>query len=252
MKRHFISVCIISRPKENLKKCLDSLKKQTYRNKEVVVQKRIGRYSELRNSIIKKARGDIIAFIDADCYACKNWLEEINNLFQDKKIVGFFGKICYELHGRYPTAATKILSNDGEGICTANSGFRADILKRVKFDEALDTFEDWVILKRMEKEGKVLYFNDAVVFHRHQEWTFKRMLNHAKVARDYVIAEKKYNIPIPEFLGISFPKHLPIIFFPFLILLVYPIRSSKDLKIGFGIWLEKILFRFYLWKNGRI
>ncbi len=87
-KKYEISVCIIAKSHENMDKCIWSLKRQTHHPKEIVVHREIGMYSKLRNKVIDKSSGEIIAFIDADCYAEKHWLEEINNVFQDELIVG--------------------------------------------------------------------------------------------------------------------------------------------------------------------
>ena len=250
MKNYFISVCIISHPKENMDKCLDSLKKQSYKNVEIVVQRETGRYSELRNKIIQKAKGEIIAFIDADCYASTNWLEEINKTFQDKELLGFFGKVCYELHGKAPSIATRIVSNDCEGKCTANAAFRAKILKKVRFDEDFNTLEDWTLSWRLEKYGKIIYLNDAVVFHTPQKWSIRKLIRHSRVIDDYILAEKKYGKKMPKRFGIHFPGQFAIVIFPFIIPIIYPIRSAYDLRIAIGIYLEKLLSRYRLWKNG--
>ena len=44
MKKYKISVCIISRPKEDLKKLMWSLKRQTYKPFEIVIHKEIGEF----------------------------------------------------------------------------------------------------------------------------------------------------------------------------------------------------------------
>ncbi len=183
-KKYEISVCIIAKPHENMDKCIWSLKRQTHHPKEIVVHREIGMYSKLRNKVIDKSSGEIIAFIDADCYAEKHWLEEINNVFQDELIVGVWGKTSYEMYGQIPTISTRIINNDGQGVSTSNAGFRADILKKVRFDEDIDSTEDWVINERMKKVGKVIYNNDLVVFHIPQKWTFKGAIKHAKKIED--------------------------------------------------------------------
>ncbi len=249
-KNYEISVCIIARPKENLDKCIWSLKRQTYPSKEIVVHREIGMYSKLRNKVIDKSSGEIIAFIDADCYAEKHWLEEMNNVFQDKSIVGVWGKTSYELFGKQPTIATRIVNNDGQGVSTSNAGFRADILKKVRFDEEINSNEDWVINNRMKKVGKVIYNNDMVIFHTYQKWTFKGAIKHAKKVEDRLKARMKYNMfPEDSFLSfIIYPKQYLIIFFPFLLFITHSVRSWYDLKIVLGNYIEKIYTRFLIWR----
>jgi len=248
-KKHNISVCIIAHPEEkSLEKCLDSIKNQTFNPKEVVVHKEIGSFSKLRNKVIDKAKYEIIAFIDADCYAEKHWLEEINNIFQDKSIIGFHGRVCYELNGKFPTASTRIVTNDGQDTMTANAGFRADILKKVKFDEEINYLEDRILFKRMSKHGKIIYLNDAIVFHENKEWNFKQTINFAKKVEDFLKAHKKYGFHIKKIGPIVYPQHFPIIFFPPLLFLFHSVRSLKDIKIVIASYIEKIYTRFLIWK----
>lgn len=248
-KKYNISVCIISRPKENLDKCLDSLKMQTYKPKEIVIHRELGKFPVLRNKVIDKAKYEIIAFIDADCHADKHWLEEINNSFQDKSIIGIHGKICYELKGKFPTASTRIVTNDGQDTMTANAAFRAEILKEVRFDETINYLEDRILFNRMSKRGKLIFNKNAIVFHEYTEWTFSKMINSAKKVEDFLKANKKYGFPIQKVGPLVYPQHIPILLFPPILLGFHSIRSIKDFKIVTATYLEKIFTRFLIWKH---
>ncbi|MEK6875339.1 MAG: glycosyltransferase family A protein [Nanoarchaeota archaeon] len=248
VKKHSISVCIIAKPYENIDKCLNSIKNQIYSPKEIVVHRGIGRFSVLRNNALDKASGEIIVFIDSDCYSEKHWLEEINYIFLDKSIIGFFGKVCYELNGNFPTAKTRVISNDGNDTMTANAGFRSDILKRVRFDEDFNYLEDKILFKRMKKEGKIIYSNEAIVFHEYQEWTFKKAINYAKKVEDFLKADKKYGMPINRLGPLIYPQHILIIFFPPILFLYHSIRGLKDLNILTAMYMEKIYTRLLIWR----
>lgn len=248
-KKYNISVCIIAHPDEkHLPKCLESLEIQTFKPKEIIVHKEVGSFSKLRNKVIEKSKYEIIVFIDADCYAEKHWLEEINRIFQDKSIIGFHGKVCYGLNGKFPTASTRIITNDGQDTMTANAGFRADILKKVKFDEEINYLEDKILFSKISKYGKLIYSNDAIVFHEYKEWNFKQAIKYAKKVEDFLKANKKYNFPIQRIGPIIYPQHFLIIFFPPLLFFFNSIRSSKDLKITIANYIEKIYTRFLIWK----
>lgn len=249
VKKYFISVCIVARPKENLDKCVNSLKNQTYKNFEVVIHKEINKFSIIRNKVIDKSNGELIVFIDADCYAHKHWLNEMNLLFQDKDIICVWGKVCYELHGNMPTISTRIVDNDGNRTVTANAGFRADLLKKVRFDEEFYAAEDKIINERLKKFGKIVYSGNPLVFHTHQRWSFKGIINHAKKIEDDILANIKYNIPLDKFGIIVHPSHYLIIFFPFLIFITNSIRSFYDLKIAIGNYIEKVYTRILIWKS---
>lgn len=71
MDRPVISVCIPTHNMDNgdffLKRCLDSLKTQEYKNFEVIITAD-GKMAENTNSAIKKAKGDIIKILFMDDY----------------------------------------------------------------------------------------------------------------------------------------------------------------------------------------
>ncbi len=249
IKKHNISVCIIARPNENIKKCLGSIKNQTYGKKEIVVYKEFNRnFAALRNKVIEKAKGDIIVFLDSDCHAERHWLEEVNKIFQDRKIVGFWGRVCYELDGKMPTISTRIISNDGNGTLTANAGFKADLLKKEKFDTSIRAGEDKAINKRMRKHGKIIYSDKTIVFHTKQKWSFDGIIKHATKYIDNLKLYYKYKVPVSKMGPIIYPEHYLILLFPPLILLFNSIRSFYDLKIAVGNYLEKVYARFLIWK----
>jgi len=251
-KKHNISICIISRPNEDLTKCLNSLKRQTYKPKEIVIHREIGSFSKLRNKVIDKAHEEIIAFIDTDCVAEKHWLEEINNAFQDESLVGFYGKVCYDLGGRIPSISTRFVSNHPSAPLTSNAAFRSKIIKETRFDEEIDYLEDIILFKRVEKKGKILYSEDAIVFHDYQEWNFKKAVLYARKIEDFLKANKKYGIPISRIGPIINPQHYLILFFPPILIAFHSIRSLKDIKILIATYLEKIYTRALIWKYGLI
>lgn len=249
-KKYSISVCIISRPNDDLSKCLDSLKQQTYSPMEIVVHREIGSFSKLRNKIIDKASGEIIAFTDSDCVVEKHWLEEINNAFQNKSVIGCYGKVCYELGGKTPTISTRLVSNSEGALLTSNAAFSSKIIKKVRFDEEINYLEDIILFKKMQKIGKVIYSPSLIVFHEYQEWNFKRAVLYAKKIEDFLKANEKYGIPISRFGPIILPSNYLIILFPPLLLLFHSIRSFKDIKIIVAVYLEKIYTRLLIWKYG--
>ena len=50
-----------------------------------------------------------------------------------------------------------------------------DIIKR--FDEEINYLEDKILFKRMSLEGKLVFNENAIVFHEYTEWTFKKIIN---------------------------------------------------------------------------
>ena len=72
--------------------------------KLIVNEKRMGPPAS-RNRGIKAAKCDIVAFLDDDCSADKNWLEELSKYYKYESIVGVGGPVI-EL-GRKIHAKTK-------------------------------------------------------------------------------------------------------------------------------------------------
>ena len=64
-------------------KSLEIAKKYT---KNIIIHKINKGPAVSRNEGIKKAKADLLAFIDSDCAATKNWLMDINNKFKDNSI----------------------------------------------------------------------------------------------------------------------------------------------------------------------
>jgi len=247
-KKYRISICIIARPGEDISRCLKSLERQTYPYSEIVVHREIGRFPDLRNKVIDKAKEEIIVFIDGDCYAEKHWLEEVNKTFQTKSIVGFYGKVCYDLNGHMPTISTRLVNTNGQELLTANAGFRSDIIKRVRFDESINYYEDLIIMKRMQKEGTVKYVDDAIVFHTYKESSFKGTIKEARKITDLLAANKKYGVPVNKLGPIVNPQQYLVLLFPPVLFLFHSIRSFKDLRIAFATYFEKVYSRFLIWK----
>lgn len=101
---------------KTIKLCIDSMKSQTlpplevilvldpvesiiafYRNfipsyVHIVVSTGFG-MSNARNSAIKVAKGDVVAFIDDDAFASKDWVERIVSDYEDPNVIGVGGAI---------------------------------------------------------------------------------------------------------------------------------------------------------------
>ena len=117
-----ISVVICTRNRRKaLKRCVDSIVNQSYQPQEIVIvddasgrktkeaiseivnkceiptklivnEKRMG-LAASRNRGIKAARCDIVAFLDDDCSADKNWLKELLKSYKSGLIVGVGGPV---------------------------------------------------------------------------------------------------------------------------------------------------------------
>lgn len=114
MKTPKVSVVVCTYNGANkIKSLLDSLKKQTYKNLEIIVvddgstdttSDIVKKYpfelikhdknrglGDARNTGVRKSRGDIIVFTDDDCVADQNWIKEIVNCYQKSPKINAVG-----------------------------------------------------------------------------------------------------------------------------------------------------------------
>lgn len=98
---------------QSLKRCIASLQKNDLRGVEVIVVysgcidnseaigmrnkikflKKVGSLSDIRNYGFRKARGEIIAYIDDDVEVGRAWVKALVNSFKDKSVGGVSGPV---------------------------------------------------------------------------------------------------------------------------------------------------------------
>jgi glycosyltransferase involved in cell wall biosynthesis len=171
---------------------------------EVVFEPVRGR-SQARNAGIKRSRGEIVVFLDADCTPQRGWLEELTQPFSDPQIgcvagairnidagtpfsaylvkKGHLAQSVYFEHPFYPYAAT------------GNAAFRRVVLDRIGcFDELLWAGHDADLSWRMQLETsfKIVATPRALVSHR-QDLSFRGFLKQKRRhAQGSVLLYKKY------------------------------------------------------------
>lgn len=147
-----------------------------YTDKIYVTGRGVGR---ARQFGAEKAKGDIVAFTDADTIFCKDWLQQIDNSFKDKNVVGVAGKVLaypqskwqYRLYYWLIFYQAMVLSHLlGKTIfvgsnCAARKKSLIDI---GGFDLSFKSGDDHDIGYRLGKTGKV------VINRRMQVWVSPR------------------------------------------------------------------------------
>lgn len=134
---------------------------------------------------LENAKGDFVAFTDADCIPDRNWLMNLIQEF-DEGIVGVGGGIknigesSWEKSINLATntflgSARSVqgrLFNDKRyvfSISGCNSAYRKDDLLNVGgFNVSLSTAEDTDLNRKLLKNGKLLYTPYAIVLHNHK------------------------------------------------------------------------------------
>jgi len=271
MNTPLVSIIIPARNAQStMRKCLDSVFNLNYPNYEIIVindgstdntAKILSGYnnikvlitagegpSKARNTALKEARGEFIAFTDSDCIVDAEWLTELLKGFTDEKVGGVggiqkvpeddsaFGKAVQEflsLFGfisDYMKSDLKMRQTNHNPTC--NVMYRKALLLELGgFLVNLWPGEDVEIDYRIRKRGYRLMFNPkAVVFHYRVDnfSDYSRMMFRYGCAQGQLV--RKYGF----FRRIHF---LPVFIFIFGIFLGYNIFLGLLISLLFLIWL---------------
>lgn len=204
MKAGKISVVIpVKNAQDKIGQCLEAVLSQTVQPAEVLVvdghstDKTIqiaqtfpatilyedyGTVGGARQVGLETARGDFIAFTDADCIPQRTWLEHLIINLNDE-VVGVGGGVRNIAEGLWEKSIAFALDSflgsalsvqdrvlqgkrNVKSISGCNSMYRkSDLLKVGGFDSTLSINEDTELNKRLTKSGTLLYIPDAVVLH---------------------------------------------------------------------------------------
>lgn len=192
--KNFELIAVDDHSTDSTKEKIKKMQKK-YPLKLVELEKHFG-VSKARNKGIKEAQGEFIAFIDSDCIAEKNWLQELIKGF-DEKTVSVGGpnlvpkngnknqKVFDELLELISGIGSSYVKNSKEIIevkhnPSCNSIYTKKILIEMNgFNEKLSSNEDPELDFRIRKTGKKIKFNpNAVVFH-HRKDSVKKIFNQA-------------------------------------------------------------------------
>jgi len=146
----------------------------------VVHEPRVGR-AIARNTGIRAARGNILAFTDADCVPCRSWLRELLIGRDDPEYGCFVGEIvplepvnavARYIHERRLICQLRLLSQSPPVAATGSIAYRRSVFDEIgMFDEAFAFGEDGDLFWRMVRSERFRYrYNPkAIVGHRHPE-----------------------------------------------------------------------------------
>jgi cellulose synthase/poly-beta-1,6-N-acetylglucosamine synthase-like glycosyltransferase len=147
---------------------------------KVIVSKPKKCKAEALNEVLPKAKGEIMAFFDADCIVDKRCLRDAVKHFSDKNISGVAGLL--KSYNRNENTLTKILSMETclassmEHIisrCGSNAHFpgknmyiRRSVLEEIGYFDTHSFLEDVELSIRMKRKGyKVVFEPNSVVWH---------------------------------------------------------------------------------------
>lgn len=286
-----MSIIVIAHNEEKyINKCLNSLLNQTYKNLEILVvnsastdstasrikefeaiDKRVRQiwvtrrgYSTARNTGLGYASGELVFFIDADCVATQEWIENGLKEFENNNVLGVCGLTHYVSKDYKPSVRDRIVYNrKGDVYPTCNIAYKKEALDRVgNFNLRYDVgLEDWDIAFRILKHGMIIFSKNMLVFHqkRFKEITSAFALRSFNRIRGTVFLIKDHygNPRIPRLcvLGrICAPEELAIVFFPPALFLYYILARKRvnllrDLNFIFFDYFILAIKRIIVWKT---
>lgn len=131
-----------------------------------------------RNRGLKVARGEIAAFIDADCVADSAWLSSLVSCFDDASVGGVGGKILKSPAETWVQQAAEDLADQQmtlqslpflphSYIVTANAAYRMSILRELEyFDTKFQSGGDVDMAQQVQNRGyRIITMPDAIVYH---------------------------------------------------------------------------------------
>ena len=201
MNDPLISVIIPTYNEErDISHCLESLKHQTYRTLEIIVvddgstdkslkiinsirgirlvkQEHLGP-AQARNKGVKKAKGEILAFVDADMTFEKHFIDKLTKPIREGKSIGTFSKEEYVANNNERWARLWSLNRgfrEGRMHPTSQSVrqkvFRAILKKDFDsvggFSPGVGYTDDWTLSQKLGKQADAA--EAAVFFHRNPQ-----------------------------------------------------------------------------------
>jgi glycosyltransferase involved in cell wall biosynthesis len=209
-----------------------------------------------RNVALECARAEYIFFVDADCIAAANWIEEGLRQFAAGNYLGVEGKLYFVSPGYKSVYSDRVVENlKGGEYMTANMAYRKDALFSAGlFDPVLKRYCDADMALRVKEHGEIKFAPQMVVTHAHSKWTRPAYFHYAKAVRYDVLVFKrhgrKYNYTIHG--RIYAPEKLLAIIFPPLVLvklLLHRYKSKEDLALFLLMYPRLLYERLWLWKS---
>lgn len=234
----YVEVIVVGKDKYNLIKEDKQIK--------FIKTKEIKNPSEARNIGIDNAKGEILVFIDADCIADKNWLDNLlkhqrNGIevvggsvdFDDKN----FWTLCDNISHFYALSPKRKQDNNKMNIATINLCITKDLALMIgKFNEKLVTGEDLDFVMKIKKLNHNLFFEpSAKVYHHPNRESFRSLIKHdLEWAKNSINVRLQYSNLLKTPSKIFINRSSLILFSPFVALIktfrIFFIENKEYLK----------------------
>ena len=203
--------------------CIKSLKRQTYKNIEIILvsdkirwedpDKRIAAVKspkfrgvgEKRNAGVRRANGDIFFFLDSDCTVKSDAIQTIVKIFNTMETDAISGKTLAPKHGNLLGIATGLEYEDrfnrmGENYvdiaATTCLSVRKEAFKAIggfkDYSLGEATGEDWDFSKKFTRSGfKIFHTNKVQVYHNHRSDSIKKWFSRRIEHSGYRVTHKR-------------------------------------------------------------
>jgi len=133
-----------------------------------------------RNAAVRAAQGELIAFIDGDCFADSGWLRELRLALAASAVAA--GRTVTVGKSRYGTLERVELFQSGYDVTypSCNLAYRRELFERLGgFDPRFITAEDIDLNLRAVRSGAAIRFVSSAVVYHHMRANFFRFLYQA-------------------------------------------------------------------------
>lgn len=253
-KQKLISIIIPTKNEEiNIKRCLSSIKNNTYKNYEVIIvdQSSTDKTTEIglefgskiivtkptkdylppsnsRNLGFKESKGEYIYHLDADMELDNNLLEEIVSIFKNSEIGAIVvpeNDIATNIWAKAKAFERSLYLETNMEAARVS---RREIFEKTKYDSEIFSGEDWNIHDEFSKLSKIGRTKSGVRHYLNNislKKEFYKKFNYGKGSNKYIVRKKADLYKKLEYLGKSYIKAIisnlitkPIVVLSFIIL----------------------------------
>ena len=233
--------------------------------------------AKVRNVGWRRVKGDIVIFLDSDCYVTKNWFKEMTNSLKEKDIIAVSGvyltkqkKLISQYIQHQITYRQSRVKKYTDNLASYSLAVKKKFLVKVGgFPEVykIASAEDTELSYKLKRFGKFILNKKAKVYHNHSESIekyLKKQFNHGRYRvllyrRGNPVGDKYADFKIlsqPILAFLSLFSILNPYFLFFLVGLI--ILQLTEIKTKLNEW-EFVLFsmitgtiRAYVWMLGMI